>query len=148
MVFWTGDEWIIVGGLSKKAHVDTPIPPTDGYDNANIKINYIKKTKELLIDKEEIIEFNRNQSNTSNKINTQNPPQYNPVKQERLANKNFTPLTNKNYDKFKQKVRDIEVKTEGDKVDQEETKELTQKEKDKLAQEEYNIKIYEFYQQN
>lgn len=80
MVFWTGDEWIIVGGLSKKAHVDTPIPPTDGYDNANIKINYIKKTKELLIDKEEIIEFNRNQSNTSNKINTQNPPQYNPVK--------------------------------------------------------------------
>lgn len=100
----------------------------------------------MTVEQEEIITFEKAESNSGNKRDTQNPPQYNPVKYERLANKNFTPLMSKNYDKFKVETRgDIEIK-------ETEEKELTQKQKEKLekeneklaqkqAQEEYQQKI-------
>lgn len=40
----------------------------------------MKKTKQLTVNEEEIITFERTESNSANKKDTQNPPQYNPVK--------------------------------------------------------------------
>lgn len=78
---WTGQKWNIqIIDNSTSANVDTPVPPTDGYDNTNITIKYMKKTKQLTVNEEEIITFERTESNSANKKDTQNPPQYNPVK--------------------------------------------------------------------